>query len=455
MTDAHPKMLFISYSSKDRDIVNELVRRLPKDNTYNIWYDRRLMGGQKWWDEILEKIRVADVFILALSDNYLASLPCQLERDYALALGKTIIPVEISQINYNRLPGEITERHISEYDGSSATISAIQSAVDTAASPPLPEPLPAPPDAPTPPLAYIRSELSRSSLPSDDQRVLLDNLRWHYTDNPSEAEETSELLTMLYQHKDVTKAVATAAEELDRTMKASSRLNTDLNDTTKSRIPAQWFAILGIIALIGIASTIILMTSGDDPTGNDNPDATEAAAVNDIDSGTDVETSEADVIVAEQTSIADEGSSAATNDTTSATAFDCAPGPFDVSFLYGGADSFVLLPNEESNLCGLHLRSGEISESLVESFPILSASAYLVSPGMCLRYIREGASPVLPRDCDPATSLQYTLPQVDVFWYESSSNRVRDFTVWREDTLIGLCSSAASRCTHTLNEQNE
>jgi len=84
--------IFISYSSKDRETVRELVADLTEMG-HTVWFDQRLVGGDAWWQTILDHLRRCDVVVATLSENYLNSHPCQLEYDYAARLGKPIIPV--------------------------------------------------------------------------------------------------------------------------------------------------------------------------------------------------------------------------------------------------------------------------------------------------------------------------------------------------------------------------
>ena len=81
--------VFVSYSSRDRDAVQNLTHDLH-DADEQVWMDQRLAGGDAWWRAILEQIRDCDVFIFALSQNSIQSKPCQAELQYAQALGLPI-----------------------------------------------------------------------------------------------------------------------------------------------------------------------------------------------------------------------------------------------------------------------------------------------------------------------------------------------------------------------------
>jgi hypothetical protein len=74
--------LFISYSSQDKGAIEPLRSALNRAHQ-QVWMDEELGGGEAWWRTILEQIRSCEVFIVALSDNSLASKPCQAEVRYA------------------------------------------------------------------------------------------------------------------------------------------------------------------------------------------------------------------------------------------------------------------------------------------------------------------------------------------------------------------------------------
>ena len=61
-----------------------------------IFYDTHNTGGKPWWDNILEKISDATVFVYLISNNSLASYACRAEYMEAMRLGKHIVPVDIA-----------------------------------------------------------------------------------------------------------------------------------------------------------------------------------------------------------------------------------------------------------------------------------------------------------------------------------------------------------------------
>jgi formylglycine-generating enzyme required for sulfatase activity len=110
--------IFISYSSKDRAIVEQLADDLEFAlEGWTVWFDRELnrSGGQKWWEVILAELRQSDVVITALSPHIIPSKPCELEHSYALALGKPVLPVKLADLDYRDLHYSIRESQVLDY----------------------------------------------------------------------------------------------------------------------------------------------------------------------------------------------------------------------------------------------------------------------------------------------------------------------------------------------------
>jgi hypothetical protein len=97
---SEPKV-FISYSHKDnrwRARFEQHLRPLVPENLLSIWSDQMLSAGEYWYDSILQAIETADVAILLVSADYLASnfvreeeIPRLLER--RRHEGMLIVPV--------------------------------------------------------------------------------------------------------------------------------------------------------------------------------------------------------------------------------------------------------------------------------------------------------------------------------------------------------------------------
>src|SRR5437763_17113820 len=92
-----PISLFISYAHADSAFVDRLEADLRKEG-FDPWVDRqRLKGGQRWRRELQDAVKRAQVLLIVLSPDAVASNNVQIEYDYVLDLGKLVIPLYYRQ----------------------------------------------------------------------------------------------------------------------------------------------------------------------------------------------------------------------------------------------------------------------------------------------------------------------------------------------------------------------
>lgn len=193
------RRVFVSYSRTNLGAVTQLIKH-GKDVGIEMWYDQALTGGQRWWDNILDKIRDCEIFIFALSPESWDSEACKSELAYVAQLGKPIIPVLISDgININLLSAPISEIQITDYrkrdmEAAFAVLKAINLAPP---APQLPEPLPPPPPVPVSYLSTLRDRIDCAGpLSPQDQITLLFELEQEVEEGRSPS-ETRDLLLRL------------------------------------------------------------------------------------------------------------------------------------------------------------------------------------------------------------------------------------------------------------------
>jgi internalin A len=71
--------VFISYSHKDERLRNELethLKILQRNGWIDVWHDRRIEAGQDWKNRIDEKLESADIILLLISADFIASDYC-------------------------------------------------------------------------------------------------------------------------------------------------------------------------------------------------------------------------------------------------------------------------------------------------------------------------------------------------------------------------------------------
>jgi hypothetical protein len=195
------KKLFVSYRSVNRAEVNGLVQNLER-MAFNVWYDQELTGAQRWWNNILHNIRECDVFLIALTEEYLDSEACRREYTYAHALNRYILPVKMGEVNYGLLPLILQERQIIDFtqaDKIAALTHLVGSIQVLPPALPLPNPLPAEPDMPISPLASVKESIEKQTLTQDEQYQILFRLKG-YINNPPFAKDARALLEHLSRH---------------------------------------------------------------------------------------------------------------------------------------------------------------------------------------------------------------------------------------------------------------
>jgi hypothetical protein len=200
--------LFISYSSQDRTTVDALTTALRRGQN-QVWFDQELGGGDSWWAKILEQIRDCEVFVVALSSNWLQSKPSQAELRYAQALNRPILPVRIGDVDSMRV-NPLAALQIIDYREPSidAGIQLVTAVHALRSKPvPLPDPLP---DEPPVPFGYITrlgNQMAEKELSPQQQLQLLVELRSGLDedgDDPSARGDIGQLLRMLRLRHDVT-----------------------------------------------------------------------------------------------------------------------------------------------------------------------------------------------------------------------------------------------------------
>lgn len=90
-------LIFISYSSRDQKIVEQLFRQL-KQSGYHAWLNTEsIPKGDRWYDEMVNGLRDTDLLILVVSKAAMASAWVAQEWQTFLQTGKKIIPLLLEE----------------------------------------------------------------------------------------------------------------------------------------------------------------------------------------------------------------------------------------------------------------------------------------------------------------------------------------------------------------------
>ena len=74
---SYEPLVYLSYSHKDQDYLDELLtllRPLERQGDFRVWHDRDIPAGSEWHQAIHTALEQADVAFLLVSADYLASL---------------------------------------------------------------------------------------------------------------------------------------------------------------------------------------------------------------------------------------------------------------------------------------------------------------------------------------------------------------------------------------------
>lgn len=96
--------VFVSYSRKDSETVDQIVARLEAEN-FTVWIDREeIRGGELWRKAIVEAVDKAYAFVLMLSPFSVESDNVRKEVDLAEGAGKALVPILLAPA---QLPAEL------------------------------------------------------------------------------------------------------------------------------------------------------------------------------------------------------------------------------------------------------------------------------------------------------------------------------------------------------------
>ena len=119
--DRRRMKLFLSYATRDTELVASLQLDLEQFG-HEVWRDVKIVGGQDWWDRICSQLRWCDAVVFAISPSSVRSRPCQSELDYALALGRPLLPVMIVDTKLATAPVAVQATNVVSYRGSWACV---------------------------------------------------------------------------------------------------------------------------------------------------------------------------------------------------------------------------------------------------------------------------------------------------------------------------------------------
>src|SRR5258708_1682704 len=107
-----PVEIFYSYSHKDEKLRDKLEKHLAILNHEEViagWHDRKITPGEEWGNEIDSHLNSAQIILLLVSDEFLASKYCwDIEVKRAMERHKAgeaiVIPVILRDVDWSGAP---------------------------------------------------------------------------------------------------------------------------------------------------------------------------------------------------------------------------------------------------------------------------------------------------------------------------------------------------------------
>ena len=99
--------VFISYAHANKDLVTRFVKKFedytrPSLNyDYQIWWDKKLLVGEEWQNEIIKALEECDLGLLMISPSFLGSKFIEdVELDFLRS--KPVLPVLLWPVDFKR-----------------------------------------------------------------------------------------------------------------------------------------------------------------------------------------------------------------------------------------------------------------------------------------------------------------------------------------------------------------
>jgi len=233
--------IFISYSRKDISIVDDFAKMLDHDRR-DIFHDVSILGGEEWWDLILDKILQCDIFIFVLSKNSRNSDACLAELNWAVGLNRYILPIRIDRIDIHSIP-VLSRMQVLDYQASDLkSLKLIEQSIQSVRPRRLPIDLPLRPPMPITRLDGIAQEIASKEISLVQQEKIIKDLQ-AYLDNPDTQIRALFILQELHGHPDIRKSISLHIDKMlidysDVTseMDSTSNRSVDQMNTVKSKL---------------------------------------------------------------------------------------------------------------------------------------------------------------------------------------------------------------------------
>jgi hypothetical protein len=109
---SEPVKIFFSYAHEDEKLRDKLANHLKlmeRQNLITAWYDRDITGGEEWNEQIEQELNTAQVILLLVSDDFLASDFCwgkEMKRAMERHQAKEarVVPIILREVDWQSAP---------------------------------------------------------------------------------------------------------------------------------------------------------------------------------------------------------------------------------------------------------------------------------------------------------------------------------------------------------------
>jgi hypothetical protein len=383
--------IFISYSRKDEAFARQLATSLSNAGAY-VWLDvKDIPAGMNWSSAIQKGLDEADLMLVILSPDSMASANVENEWQYFLDAKKPVIPLLYRD---TKVHFQLSRLQRIDFRDAAAYNASFNRLLDELKG-------------------YGFRAMPAYAMPA-------------YSTAPSGTAATST-------------PTGTTPPAPASSSAAPPPGNPTGGNSPNLRDWAKWGVIVAlVIGLLTVLATIAQpfiarMLDSSPPT---NTPAATVASVNPTTPADPTAASTAPPTPADPTAASTAPSVVATSRPGQG-GTQAASGNTDFT-LYWDKDSLTIRLNAPNDLDGLSLNTTDDGLAIAPIFPLFTNQA-----GTCLRLYRSGSAPVLPLACT-GQPFEYELAPSNVFWY--TGNRLRDIVVRRGEDNLKICSAAAGKC---------
>jgi hypothetical protein len=104
--------IFLSYSHEDRDRIRPVVALLEAQG-WSVWWDRRIVPGQTWEDQLRDELKNCRAVVVIWTRNSVRSEWVQLEASAGLEI-TGLVPIQLDKFNIAPIPSKFKHIHAAD-----------------------------------------------------------------------------------------------------------------------------------------------------------------------------------------------------------------------------------------------------------------------------------------------------------------------------------------------------